>query len=101
MKYILVGQTAVPCDNTREWAKWFEHADRVVAKSEFGDMLVSTVFLGLDHDFSMQGPPLLFETMIFRAGQALDYQERCSTWLEAEEQHERGILVAMEKQVLG
>jgi hypothetical protein len=26
---------------------------------------VSTVFLGLDHNFGMNGPPILFETMVF------------------------------------
>ncbi|TFH54284.1 MAG: hypothetical protein E4G89_00345 [Methanothrix sp.] len=50
---------------------------------------VSTVFLGLDSNFHNDGPPVLFETMIFRCRRnGLDgYQVRCSTWAEAEEMH--------------
>src|SRR5258706_13563526 len=45
-------------------ARWFQTSDRHVAKTDFGDVRVSTVFLGFDRSFG-QGPPLLFETMIF------------------------------------
>ena len=31
------------------WAKWMATADRTVAKSQVGEALVSTVFLGVDH----------------------------------------------------
>lgn len=57
-----------------------------VARTEIGDIRVSTVFLGLDHSFLGQGPPLLFETMIFggdREGEMMRY----STWAEAELGH--------------
>lgn len=53
---------------------------------------VSTVFLGLDHQWG-DGPPLLFETMIFRDGDVPDvaelneWQDRYSTWAEAEAGH--------------
>lgn len=43
---------------------------------------VSTVFLGLDHSF-MSDEPILFETMITKNGEWLDYQTRCSTWEQA------------------
>jgi hypothetical protein len=56
---------------------------------------VSTVFLGLDHRFgSLEGPPILFETMIFCDNKAVDqYQTRCSTWEEAEQQHRVALAV--------
>ncbi len=38
-------------------------------------ILVSTVFLGLDHNFLGEGEPILFETMIF-GGVHSDYQSR-------------------------
>jgi hypothetical protein len=39
--------------------------DRVVARDELEDgTVVSTVFLGLDHQFG-DGPPLLYETLVF------------------------------------
>ncbi len=48
-----------------QWAKDFEKEDRRVAKDILPDgKVVSTVFLGLDHNFG-EGPPLIFETMIF------------------------------------
>ena len=48
------------------WCLWFEQnlARRIVAKSQVGPYLVSTVFLGLDHNFG-DGPPVLWETMVF------------------------------------
>ena len=49
------------------WARWYEHADRTIARDEVDDCEVSTVFLGLDHSFG-GGPPVLWETMIFQPG---------------------------------
>jgi hypothetical protein len=97
--YILVGQSAVPVaadpytpEGIRgllEWGRWFETADRVVFQTRvLGICWVSTVFLGLDHNWGA-GPPLLFETMAFWWPHEGYDQERCSTWLEAEEQHRR------------
>jgi hypothetical protein len=86
-KYILEGHEPVPCPDLITWGKWFQTADRHVAKTEIGDANVSTVFLGLNHQWG-SGPPLLFETMIF-GGPHADYQERCSTWNEAEAMHQR------------
>jgi hypothetical protein len=49
-----------------KWGKWFEKRDRIVKQEQVGDVWVSTVFLGLDHDFTGKGPPILWETMTFR-----------------------------------
>jgi hypothetical protein len=89
-KYILIGQTPVIEPNAAKWAIWFESADRIVSQSEVGASVVSTVFLGLDHQFGA-GPPLLFETMIFSDGDSEDYQRRCSTWVQAEAQHRAAV----------
>jgi len=56
-----------------------------VAKEMIGDVLVSTVFLGIDHAHD-SGIPLLFETMIF-GGEHDQWQDRCSTWSGAEDMH--------------
>lgn len=85
-KYILDGKTPVLCD-LMTWALEFDKANRTVAKTEIGDVLISTVFLGLDHNWGA-GPPLLFETMIF-GGELDQEQERYSTWDEAEEGHKK------------
>ena len=90
-KYKLDGHIAVPVDNPLEWAKWFETADRVVAKDQVGNMRVSTVFLGIDHSFRA-GPPILFETMIFGGPFDNDeYQERYSTWDQAVAGHKTAL----------
>jgi hypothetical protein len=92
--YILDGRNPVPCADFMTRARWFETSDRQVAKTDFGDVRVSTVFLGLDRSFG-QGPPLLFETMIFGGPFERDkYQERCSTWEEAEAAHAEAVEVA-------
>lgn len=87
--YILDGKTPVAAD-LMTWARWLESAERHVAKDNVAGHLISTVFLGLDHRFG-DGPPLLFETMVFKDGSSCeDWCERCSTWDEAVAMHERG-----------
>lgn len=83
-KFILDGKTPKPVD-LKTWGKWFETADRRVAKDQIGDVQISTVFLGLNHQWC-DGPPLIFETMIF-GGMYDQHQTRASTWDEAEKQH--------------
>lgn len=86
--YILEGKDAVPFHGSLEaWCIAFEIMDRVVAKTAAANAEVSTVFLGLDHNWG-SGPPLIFETMIF-GGKFNEYQARYSTWAEAEEGHAR------------
>lgn len=71
------------------WAKWFETAERQVAKEQVGDSTISTVFLGLDHNFSGRGAPVLWETMVF-GGNLENDQDRCSGSREqAEAMHAR------------
>lgn len=90
-KYILDADRNVVPASLMEWARYFESADRIVRKSVVGEVSVSTVFLGIDHQYG-DGPPLLFETMIF-GGQHDQWCARCSTWQEAEAQHDQAILV--------
>jgi len=88
--YALDGQIPVLVKDDREWAKWFETAERHVNETYmFGGAWVSTVFLGLDHSFGT-GRPVLFETMIF-GGRHDEYQERYHTWEEAEAGHKTAI----------
>jgi hypothetical protein len=63
--YILAGQIAVPCPDLLKWAGWYETADRIVGRTTIGDWWISTVFLGVDHNFAGRGAPLLYETMVF------------------------------------
>lgn len=90
-QYILNGKEPIPCDDLIEWAKWFQTNERIVAQNKFpDDILVSTVFLGLDHNHAGAGKPILFETMIF-GGQHDQYQARYETWGQAEEGHQKAL----------
>lgn len=108
-QYILVGQTPVPCVGLMEWGEWMQTTDRRVRFTKIGPYFISTVFLGLNHNFSRIAgtphKPLLFETMAWahvpeyeveifghmlkRDREWLNHQERCSTWIEAEQQHQK------------
>ena len=85
--FILEGKEIVSA-TVQEWSTMFSNRNgRTVAKTQIDGFMVSTVFLGLDHAFD-EGPPMLFETMVF-SNRGGDYQERCSTYEQAEEMHER------------
>ena len=96
-RYILKGKRPVKEPDLLRWAAWMEVPDnRRVAFSEQHGVTVSTVFLGVDHQFG-KGPPVLFETMAFFEAKSWEIQERCSTWEQAEEQHERVCVAAFGK----
>jgi len=85
----------VRVDLTR-WAEWFgKEGNRRVAATSTELFWISTVFLGLDHQFG-KGPPLLFETMVFERGKKTNMgalleldgeQWRYPTWDDAEAGH--------------
>jgi len=86
--YILDGHTAIAAPDLLSWAAWFETAYRIVAKTRVGDALVSTVFLGLDHNFGAGGDPLLFETLVFLGEDgSTGAMRRYFIWAEAEAGH--------------
>lgn len=87
-KYILNGKETVPCNNLTDWAEWMENHDRTVGKTMVKDILISTVFIGLNHNFLNPANPLLFETMIFGGKHDPDCR-RYSTWEEAQEGHKK------------
>lgn len=91
-KYVLdANRNPMPCEDLMEWAEWFELVEnRRVAQDQVGDVKISTVFLGIDHNFGGGGMPILFETMIF-GGEHDQWQDRCCTWDEAEEMHKRAL----------
>jgi hypothetical protein len=82
-----------PVDATR-YAEWFTRSlpRRNVAFDQFvndenvhEEISVSTVFLGINHNWG-DGPPILYETMVFGGGLAGE-GIRCSTRKEAKAQH--------------
>lgn len=92
--YVLIERRVVAIDDILQWGKWFE-LSRVdgssrVAETTVGDYWVSTVFLGLDHRFTGNGPPIVFETICFsqKGDHASDeMMQRYCTFEEAERGH--------------
>ncbi len=83
----------MPANSLDEWSAWFGTHERHVALTEFAWGRVSTVFLGLDHNFlgsPVDDPlgykPVLWETMVF--GGPLDQEmRRYNSREEAENGH--------------
>ena len=89
--YILKGHNAVPVNDAPH--PWPSHETRSVAQTYMeNDVHISAVFLVIDH--AWDGPPDLFETMIF-GGPHSDTQWRYHTWDEAAAGHAR-IVAALE-----
>lgn len=99
----------VKCSDIKQWGEWFNTPNnRRVSKTNIGTVrfmywlgrlfrtrrfepvIVSTVFLGIDHNFSDSRDPILFETMIF-GGQYDQESHRYTTWLDAERVHKLAV----------
>ena len=87
----------VACDDLDHWAKWFEKADRKVAKSYVGTALIYTVFLGLNHNYG-EGDPILWETLIIGGPLDNEMDRCCGSREQAEAMH--ALMVAKVKAVL-
>ena len=83
--------------------EWMALMERTDSKKEDGyyrigydekkGIRISTVWLGMNHNHYLGGPPLIFETMIF-GGEHDQYQERYSTLEEAQEGHAKACRMA-------
>jgi len=94
--YILDAQgEPEPCDDVMRWSEWFERDERRIVRQQTfptplgKDASVSTVFLGLDHGWQGGLKPLLWETMCWLGGEALDAQWRYRSREDAIEGHNR------------
>jgi hypothetical protein len=83
--YVLKDRRPIPEPDFARWAQWFYKADRQVGLTRIGPILISTVFLGLDHNFG-HGSPLLFETLVFRGGDGAE-SRRYASWQDAQAGH--------------
>jgi hypothetical protein len=73
------GEPVLEPDFTK-WGEWFEnhYPARRIALSSVGEWTISTIFLGMDHSFE-DGPPVLWETMVFGPEPWSDQQWRFTT----------------------
>ncbi len=78
-----------------EWANLFEDFEyRQVGDSLVDGIRVSTVWLGLDHNFGRVGPPLIFETMMFdwtTEDRQVDFQWRYHSLEQAQAGHANAV----------
>jgi hypothetical protein len=95
--YVLDGHRPMPAKNLLEWDRMFTNVHgRIVARTRISkEVEVSTVFLGIDHNFGDHGPPLLFETCIFGGAQD-GWMQRTSTWEDAERWHTEAVKIALD-----
>ena len=88
--WILKNKKPIHTEDIHIWGRFFEDINnrRVAMDILPNGKKVSTVFLGIDHNFG-EGDPHLFETMVFDKDSKDEEVERCSTWEQAEEMHRR------------
>ncbi len=100
MYYILDKDHEVVECSLEEFALFFSpefHRDRIVRQEHVGRAWISTVFLCLDHNYCNEGPPILFETIIFPEEIYDHYLTRCSTWDEAVIMHQQARVFACQR----
>ncbi len=94
----------IPISDMFVWGKLFrDHEYKRVGLDVLSGYRISTVWMGLDHGYP-PGPPLIFETMVFREGEGdpirLDMEMmRYSTLVDAERGHKR--MVELVRAALG
>jgi hypothetical protein len=94
--YILDEQgNPVPEPDSARWSNWFENSHNRILKRDYlpDDILVCTVFLGIDHNLCGRGPPVLWETMIL-GGPHDQYQRRYSSREAALAGHDAAVKLA-------
>ena len=101
LHWIIENDIPVPMDNDHDvirWAEWMrDHREEhrignEVLMGAHGEIVISTVFLGVDHGFLHYGdhPPVLWESMIFGGPEELaGRMERYTTAEDAAEGHKR------------
>jgi hypothetical protein len=88
-KYILKDGKPVLEPNLMKWAMWIEHSpERVMARWQKGGVVVTTIFIGVDHNFSGKGEPTLWETMV-RGGRLHGFMCRYNSARLAKRGHQR------------
>lgn len=79
-----------PVDTVEEWARAYDDDCRIVNQTGNDNIWVSTVFLGINHNwgFSEDTRPILFETLV-KGGHFNDFQYRYHTYEEAVAGHNK------------
>jgi hypothetical protein len=86
---------AIKC-TVEQWASWLESIrgtnKKNVGKKSINGKRVSTVFLGLDHAYSEEQKPQIFETMVFSGSDYNEiYMQRYSNYKQAKKGHRKAV----------
>lgn len=93
--YILQAGIAIPTNDMAAWSMFMASDDRVLKTTDVftpgaETVRVSTVFLGLDHNYFGRGAPVLWETMVFGGPHDMD-QRRYTSAESALEGHQQTV----------
>jgi len=88
--------------NPIEVQEWMDLRESMAfnLRTHIGDLLVSTVYLGIDHGFFEGGPPMIFETMVFDEDRNEGFVNRYATVEDATKGHWRAVEYARDTHVL-
>lgn len=87
LNFILKYRRPVACPDFKKWMRWKSRSHRKVRRTYIGaDIMVSTVFLSINHSQTKNGPSVLFETMVFKGLDGVSVLRAC-TWREALRKH--------------
>jgi len=89
--YILEKGKIKLCKDMMKIENFLRSKEKIIKQTHIGKVMVSTVFLSLDHSFNLtkKSKPILFETMIFGSKRIAlkDYQVRYSSLKDAKNGH--------------
>lgn len=94
--YRLSGKKPVPCSLDEYMTFMKSAANRIIEQTPIGDLLVSTIFTGIDHAFGT-GEKRLFETKVFGLPDDIQPRWRYSTWNQAIREHRRLVVMLENK----
>lgn len=84
--YKLIDNTPVRCSLAEYAQSMHLKPNRIVRQHQINELLVSTIFTGIDYSFG-SGEQRLFETMIFGMEDDIHPKWQHATWHEAVEKH--------------
>jgi len=97
MNYYILKDKKIKSVDQETWGFWMEEqfelkekSERILKKNRIGTFEVSTVFLGINHNFLNPNDPILFETMIFPE---CKYCVRSRTYDDALKEHEIAVAI--------
>jgi len=95
LKFYILDENHQPVEEPdfQRWSRWmygWNGKNSIVKQTEVSpEVLVSTIFLGMDQAFIGYGPPIFFETMVFADDDNGNRDQwRYSTWDDALANHE-------------